>query len=408
MRNRLSLLNSIALLAAAAACSSSGGGGGGTDPSQQTTDPAEAPLPVVGVTAGNGSKPSSALQAVGQATLDARVVDYGEALRTASLKLVGELPPLADIVAMAQAQGDAARTLYASKVDAMLADPRFAVQMIRWWQNTFKTGDQGQGAQFDTAATFAAMVVVKDRPWSDILTASAGTCPTYENGQFTAADCQNGAPTAGILTDPGIMAQFFGNMAFRRARFVQETFACSKMPAEYGANPTPMGASIYTSPWPFQSITGGQGAKIDFQNTTSVICANCHTTLNHLAPLFAEFDDQGAYTPGTIQVKVPLTPPVTATLSDWLPQGQGFAWRLGQPVSDLPGLGKTMAADPDVQRCAVTRVWNWAFSRGDVVNDLATVPPSVTDPYLASFASSGMKLKSVIHDVFTSDDFVRF
>jgi hypothetical protein len=404
MRPHFARPASIVLLAALAACSASSG----SDPAPASTGVPVAPLPVVGVTANDNTQTSASNTALGQATLNARVVDYGEALRTASLKLVGELPPLADIVAMAAAQGDAAKTLYSSKVDALLADPRFAVEMIRWWQNTLKTGDQGQGPMFDSAATFAAMVVVADRPWSDILTASSGTCPSYKNGAFTPGDCKNGAPTTGVLTDPGIMSQYYGNMAFRRARFVQETFACSKMPAEYSTNPVPMGASIYTSPWPFQSIAGGTGAAINFQDTTSVICANCHTTLNHMAPLFADFDASGTYMPGSIQVMVPLTPPVTATLSDWLPQGQSFAWRNGKPVTDLPSLGKTMASDPDVQRCAVTRIWDWAFSRGDVVNDLATVPPSVTDPYLQSFQTNGMKLKSVIHDVFTSDDFVRF
>ena len=51
----------------------------------------------------------------------------------------------------------------------------------------------------------------------------------------------------------------------------------------------------------------------------------------------------------------------------------------GVTVTDIPSLGQAMAKDPDVQRCAVTRVWNWAFSRGDVVNDVAPVPTSVTD-----------------------------
>jgi hypothetical protein len=67
-----------------------------------------------------------------------------------------------------------------------------------------------------------------------------------------------------------------------------------------------------------------------------------------------------------------------------------------------------MAADPDVLRCAVTRIWDWAFSRGDVVLDLATVPTTVTDPVLQDFQANGLKLKQVIRDVFTSPDFVQF
>src|SRR4029077_19349351 len=97
------------------------------------------------------------------------------------------------------------------------------------------------------------------------------------------------------LTDPGLMAQYYANMAFRRVRFVQETFVCSKFPAEFSATPKPMGAGAYTSPWDFGSIQGGAAAKVNFQDTTAVICANCHTTLNHLAPLFGHFDQKGDY-----------------------------------------------------------------------------------------------------------------
>jgi len=409
---------SLALAVALAACGSSGNGsltggpagGAANDPTIAGGQSADDPGPG-GTPSPSGS--ASASNPAASAPLEDRVVDYGEALRTASLKLVGELPPMADIQAIAAAQGSAAQALYDSKIDALLADPRFAARMIEFWRDTFKTGDQGQQGQngapdFDTAATFAAEVTVQDRPYTDILTATSGTCPTYQNGQFVPADCNNGAPTAGVLTDPGIQAQYFGHMAFRRVRFIQETFVCSPMPAEYSSNPTPMGSSIYTSPWSFDSITGGPGAKINFQDTSAVICANCHTTLNHIAPLFAYFDQNGRYVSGQIQVQTPVVPPVTSTLSDWLPAGQGFAWRNGVPVTDIPSLAQAMAADPDVTRCAVTRMWDWAFSRGDVVLDLATVPASVSDPTLKDFVASGLKIKTVLRDVFTSGDFVRF
>jgi hypothetical protein len=345
-----------------------------------------------------------------------RTVNYGEALRTASLKLLGVLPTLAELNAMSVAEqlgGNTASSLYASQIDAMLADPRFADRMVEYWRNTFKTGDQGQQGQmgapdFDTAANFAAMVVLNDRPYTDILTASSETCPTYTKGKFTPAECGNGAPTTGVLTDPGIQAQYFGHLAFRRVRFIQETFVCSPMPAEYSSDPKPMGTSMYTSPWDFDSIAGGAKAQINFQDTSSVICANCHTTLNHIAPLFAYFDENGAYQAGMIQVQTPVVPPVTSVLSDWLPSGQGFAWRNGTPVTDIPSLGKAIAADPDVLRCAVTRIWDWAFSRGDVVLNLATVPTTVTDPVLKDFQANGLKLKQVIRDVFTSNDFIQF
>jgi hypothetical protein len=170
-----------------------------------------------------------------------------------------------------------------------------------------------------------------------------------------------------------------------------------------------MGAGTYTSPWTFTSITGGTAAKINFQDTSAVICANCHTTLNHIAPLFANFDMNGQYSATTIGVQVPVPGTPTATLADWLPAGmQTFAWRNGTAVTDLPSLGQAIAKDPDVAQCAVNRIWNFAMSRGDIVNDLATVPPVVTAQLLADFTAGGMKVKALIKEAFTSDDFVKF
>jgi hypothetical protein len=399
----------LGIAAFASGCGSSGsdtlGGGTGSDPN--VNNPGAGGTPTPGQSGQGGSSGG------GQAQLDARKVDYGEALRTASLKLVGELPTLADIKAL-EAAADK-KAFYEQAIDKMLADPRFGERMIQWWRDTLKTGGPAANGRpsFETAATFAAMVTVQDRPYTDLFTATSGTCPTYDANSktFTAANCAGNAPTAGLLTDPGLMAQYAANMAFRRVRFIQETFVCSKFPTEFTQTPQQMGAGAYTSPWPFTSVTGGTGPniRINFQDTSSVVCANCHTTMNHQAPLFAYFDDNGAYTPGQIQVKTPSQGNPTSRLEDWLPQGQqDFAWRMGKPVTSIPQLGQEIAKDPDVARCAVNRIWNWGMSRGDIVNDLATVPPVVTDPIVQQFTAGGYKLKSVIRAVFTAEDFVKF
>ncbi len=370
-----------------------GGGGGGGGGGASSGTPAEQP----------------------PAYVDTRVFDYGAAMRTATLKLVGELPTLADLKTLEGKAQAEQKVAYEAYIDRLLtSDPRFGTRMIQWFRDTFRTGPMGamkQGApSYDTAATFAAMVVVNDRPYTDLFTASSNTCPTYAGGTFTPASCPGNAPTAGVLSDPGLMSQFYANMAFRRVRFIQETFACSKFPAELGGA-QPMGAGTYTSPWNFNSITGKTNtptAKIDFQDTSSIICANCHTTMNHMAPMFAFFDANGAYQT-TIQVKTPSTGNPTSVLTDWLPPGQQtFAWRNGVTVTDIPSLGAAVASDPAVAHCAVDRVWNWALSRGDVVNDLASIPPAVTDPLVKDFTGNGMKLKRVIRNVFTSEDFTKF
>lgn len=387
----------IGLSLLAAACN-----GSSSDPAPASDGP-QGPTAPTATAAPQSVEQAAAEKAKKQ--LDDRKLDYGEALRTASLKLVGDLPTLAEIKAV-EANGKAA---YEKTIDAYLADARFSSRMIRFWRDTFKTGGDGK---FDSAAVFAASVVVQDRPYTDLFTASSGTCPTFDGatGTFTPADCTQNMPAVGVLNDAGLMSQYYSNMAFRRARFVQETFACSKFPAEISSAPVQMGAGAYTSPWKFDSITGGKSAKIDFQDTTSVVCANCHTTLNHQAPLFAFFDDQGNYTPGQIQVHTPVSGSPMTVLEDWLPPGQQqFFWRNGgAAVSDLAGLGREIAKDPTVQSCAVNRVWNWALSRGDIVADLATIPDVVTKDIVTDFAANGFKLKRVIRNVFTSDDYVKF
>ncbi|MFO0741015.1 MAG: DUF1549 domain-containing protein [Labilithrix sp.] len=401
-------------LAAVAACDSSNtsdlggssarrgssGAGGGDDDDSNTTSGANG-------TGANGTGANAK-------PTDNRVTDYGEALRSASLKLVGELPTLAEIKSVGDAADDGAKkAALAAAVDKYLADPRFTEMQIQWWRNTFKTGaDTGArpaaGApSLDTAATFAAEVVVKDRPYTDLLTATTGTCPTFANGNFTDANCNTNAKVSGVLTDPGLMSQYTSNMAFRRVRFVQETFDCTKFPTELKGEGVPMGAGTYTSPWAFESISGGTGSKVDFHDTSAVICANCHSTMNHIAPLFANFDAKGQFQ-NSIQVQTPVTPPVTSILSDWLPSGESLAWRSGTTVTDIPSLGQAMAKDPEVLACAVTRVWNWALSRGDVVNDGAVVPASVIKDQVTAFTTGGTKLKPIIRAVFTSDDFAKF
>jgi hypothetical protein len=351
-----------------------------------------------------------------QQILDQRKTDYGEAARTAKLKLNDELPTLDEINQIANAPDDAAKkVVYEGLVDKWIADPKFASMMVKFWKDTFRTGQVGtiQNGQpdKDKAALFAAKVVVEGKSYSELLTASAGTCPDFDpaTGAFTAGDCGTD-PTVGVLTDPGLLAQYFANMAFRRVRFIQETFACQKFPAEYAAETKPMGNATYTNPWPFEALQGKLNdpkARIDFQDTSAVICANCHNTINRIAPFFINYDDKGKLQTSP-QVEVPIPGNPKAAPGDYLVANQPYAWRFGKTVTDIASLGATMAADPEVQTCAVNRVWNYAMSRGDIVNDLATVPKEVTGGFVTQFQGNGMNLKEIIRGIFKAEDFVKF
>ncbi len=384
-------------------------GPGGTNPGDPTAPGGTAAAP-----------PATPAEQVKE-ILDARKTDYGEALRTASLKLRDKLPSLAEIKTIDSAPDDASKKVaYEKLVDTMIASPEFSKSMIKFWKDTFRTGQVGTvqmgAANRDTAATFAAEIVVEGRPYSDMFTATSNTCPTYDPTMnvFTPAACAQGngmaGPTAGVLTDPGILSQYFSNMAFRRTRFIQETFACNKFPAEISTTPKPLGNGTFTGTFPYESITGKMNkpdALIDFQDTSAVICANCHVNLNRIAPMFMNYDDQG-FLQGTSQVQVPVPGNPAAKRIDYLPVAEGFAWRFGKPVTDIPSLGAAIAADPAVQACAVNRMWNYALSRGDIVNDLATIPVAVTDPLVKDFVANKQNLKATLTAIFKSEDFVKF
>lgn len=340
--------------------------------------------------------------------LNEREYDYNAALRIASLRLTGKLPTLAEIKAVADA-GDLAaqRAVYESFVRNYVETPEFATQMVKFWRDTFK---MGESAMLDTAPVFAAQLVVEDRTLAELFTATTGTCPTFDGatGTFTPADCTNGVTThAGVLTNPGVMAHFYSNMAFRRVRWVQEAFACTAFPAEVMEVPIDMGgAQGYTAPWPFESIAGrNNGGSVDFHDTSAVVCANCHATMNHLAPLFANFDDQGVMQ-AEIQVVTPNEGMPTAVPGDWLPPGEPTAWRLGVLAPDLPALGAAMAADPKVAECAVARFWNWGMGKGDIVDTIATIPTEVIATQIAALQTG--TLKDAVLAVYLSDDFVKF
>lgn len=349
--------------------------------------------------------PSGELGPEWERALGERRLDYGAALRTASLRLRGTLPSLVEIRYVQRAADP--REAYRQLVEQYLEDERFTHRMIDFFRDAFRMG----GGELDSAPLFAAQLVVEDRDFTEVFTARSGTCPSYDRdaNAFTPADCDNGvAEHAGLLTHPAVMRHFASNLAFRRVRWVQEVFACSPFPAEISMPQDVGGAAPYTAPWPWDSISGADnGGRIDFHDTSSVICANCHATMNHIAPLFANFDENGSWQP-EIQVRLPLDDAPLAVRSDWLPEGEPTAWRYGEPAPSLPALGLALAADEDVERCIVMRVWNWAMGHGDVIGNVDVVPDEVLEPHVRAYVASGHRLRAAVRSIFESDDFVRF
>lgn len=370
-------------------------------------------------TSTSGSATTSSGSVVVDEGLAQREVDYLEALRTAALKIVGNVPTLAEMESVRTASDQ--KAAYETQVDLYMADPRFANRMVEFWKNTMRSANAtaNQMPSLDSAPLFAARVTVEGLNFTTLFTAESNSCPTFDaaTGKFSDGDCPpNGPMTAGVLTNQGLLSHYFGPLGFRRVRFFQEVFACSKMPAEWATPQDLPGGGTFTSPWPFESIAGlSNGGRIDFLDHSSSVCANCHTTINHRVPLWARYDANGAYVEpvGTGQdmefavlAPLPGTPP--AKLSDYLPAGQNTAWKVNMPASNIKELGQAMANDEEVQACAVRRMWNYAMSKGDIVYDVSPVPMSVIEPLFTEFKASGFDLKKTIRSIFVHEDFVRY
>lgn len=375
-------------------------------------------------TTSSSSSSSSSGSSTGNATLDARVISYTEALRTTAIKLTGKMPTLTQMEAIRLAPDP--KAAYEKFVDEFLNSPRFPARMIELWKNTFRSGGAAGGGvpNRDGAPNFAAKLITEGLDYRLMFTATSGTCPTFDSatGTFTAMDCANGPVTAGVLSDAGLMYQYASALGFRRTRFIQETFTCRKLPAEWSSTPIPKGAGSYTSPWPFDSIATIDNpltevdGRIAFKDTTAAICANCHTTMNHRTPIFAAYDDNGKYVEpvmgmdGLLQfsVVVPVEGSPLAKMSDYLVPGEVTAWKFGKPAANVLEFGQHMAADDEVARCAVVRMWNYAFSKGDAVYDLGDVPDAVIGGLVNDFKANGYNLRTTLRSVFVHEDFVRY
>ena len=210
-------------------------------------------------------------------------------------------------------------TTYAAQVDTYLADPRFARQMLSYFQDAFKMGGPAVTTtgsahpSFDTAPTYATELVVNDQPITNLFTGTTNTCPTLNthDGRVhrrRAARPPTASRRPACSPTRACMSKFYSNMAMRRARWIAGDLPLHRASRpSISATPVAMGNGQYVSPCPFTSITGGADptvAPINFQDTSAVMCANCHTTINHIAPLFAQFDAQGAFQT-TIQVEDP-------------------------------------------------------------------------------------------------------
>ena len=88
---------------------------------------------------------------------------------------------------------------------------------------------------------------------------------------------------------------------------------------------------------------------------------------------------------------------------------QSFYWRYAMDkVANLTEMGQRMTEDPDVVKCAMKRMWNYAMSRGDIVENGADMPDAVVQPLVDDFTATGYNLREAFKAILLHDDFVRF
>lgn len=414
--------------------------------------------PSSSVSTGSGNQPPP----VELTELDERELDYAEALRTASILIVGDAPTVAEIYELADLPPDMQKEKYIEIIDRKLADPRFASSLVEFFKYTYKMGGaattMGEPTR-DTAPNFAAQIVYEGKDWRNTLTQQTNTCPSFNpaTNTFSPASCTNmpsQTMVSGVLTDPGIHSLYYGNLAFRRNRFFHETFLCKSGNEQAGGEPTdapPSDAPCsgenpipgYNNKWAVSEIAGKcNGGRVNFHEyNNSNVCSNCHSTWNHRSPLFAQFDSRGIYQSisgaGEYSVFVPVTGSPRAKMSDWLcvasscPNGGNNkpAWKkmmkvngvdTPAPAANLVDLGKVMVQDDEVIECSVKRMWNYAMGRADITEiggrswvnlpDRADKNPELLtmSKLISQFKGNGYNLKQVFRTILLSDDFTRF
>lgn len=67
-----------------------------------------------------------------------------------------------------------------------------------------------------------------------------------------------------------------------------------------------------------------------------------------------------------------------------------------------------MVADPEVHACAVSRMWNYAMSRGEIVETGGKVSEKVLTPLVEELVANNFNLKATLRSILLHDDFVRF
>ena len=343
-------------------------------------------------------------------------VDYEHALRAASIKLTGNLPSLAEIKQVRDTSDQKGE--YEKLVDTYMKRPTFAAQIVDFFRDSFNNGGQrqinGQNINMDLArrrTPRAGGEISRSPTWSR---RAPNTCQTLDTGR-------------GDVHVDGLPERERGRRAHRRRRAGAVLLEHGLPSRALGAGDLRLPASSRPRPparhaaadgrrrtprrgRSSQSPAGRRRARASTSRTTRRSSAPTATaTMNHQSRRCSRnFDDAGAPMARRPQVPVPIREPDRGARRLAAGVGEDRLVAHGSPAADIPALGAAIAADPEFARCMATRVWNWALSRPDVVDDDASITPDWRRTLATELTASNWNLKPHDPSVFTSDAFVRF
>ncbi len=240
-------------------------------------------------------------------------------------------------------------------------------------------------------------VVMEDRPFSEIVTADytladgpvatvwgldyTGDGATWEETRWPEA----GRPHAGLLTDSKVWLRHYStplNAQRARANLVSRVFLCF----DFLDNDINVDGNV--------DLSDPALVKASVKRPE---CASCHQSLDPIASLFWSFEFFTAPSQVATYPYSHYKPEYEQYRTYFTDRDPGF---FGQPVADLPALGRSIAADPRFAQCAVRRFSAW-FAQ----TELEEVPWEEVARLQRGFVADGMNARALARSIVLSDAF---
>lgn len=349
--------------------------------------------PVVGAEGADGG--AAGPQDTGEA---AEVVDPVQWVTRASLDLRGVRPSVAELEQASQGL-DAAEALVAAFAD----DPRLGTRIAWLYDDHLRTavffpnspnrdfGALDEDAQravgwaplellrwiIDEDQPLTELVLAEELPRNDVLAAALDWSPTGTGADWVLAPHDDARPAAGLLSSTSLWLVYDGdrtNRHRRRANAVARIFLCDDLLERDLSVEFDLAAEDL----------------VDLENAvlTEPDCLSCHAVLDPLASLFGGFAERSD------NASIEVLSRYSAWSADENRVGVHPA-AFGQPVGELDDLGRVLAADPRLPRCA-------AQTLGELLTGQSDLAPDLVDAWTQALVQQdGLVLRELLRRIVT-------